>query len=119
MEAVDIAAIEVCFVCAEGGLVDVSLYDVSIEARIEPECSFDVYFVSRLEEPEVGLLECFLHCCGGIFRAIGSFEREADSVVAHTLGGAEFSDEWAGEPEGFVGSLGLDVDYCCEPFYDS
>ena len=104
-----------------GGLVDVPLHDVPVEAAVHAHAAFEVDLVTDLPRAEVGLQHGLVH--GGHhvlpLPPIDTHHREAAAVVGHALVDAELVGEIRLYGEVEVGPVLLYPDDFTCLFYDS
>ena len=105
------AAVEVFPLGADGGGVNVSLNDVTVQASIHLEASFQIDQMSGLPGVEVGLLEGLFDGGDPVGIVSDLFHGEADAVVGDTLVNFQFAGEGGSYPEGPVGAFGLCLSY--------
>ncbi len=102
------AAVEVFAVEAGGGRIDMSLDDVSIEAAVHDQASFEVDEIAWLPLAEVGLFEGFFDGGDAVEVVLLFFYREADAVMGNALVDFEFVGNGGCDPECLVGAFAFD-----------
>ena len=101
--AVEVAAFE-----ADGGGVDMSLDDMSIEAAVHDEASFEVDEVAGFPVAEIGLFECLFDGGDAVEVVFYFFDGEANAVMGYALVDPEFGGDGGLDPECFIGAVGFD-----------
>ena len=113
------AAVEVAAFDTDGSGIDVSLDDVSVEAAVHDEASFEVDEVSGLPVAEIGLFKCLFDRGNAVEVILYFFDGEASAVMGYALVNGQLLGDGGFYPECFVGALGLDGVYFSERFDDS
>ena len=104
------AAVQVFSFGADRGGVDVSLYDVTVEAAVHDQASFQIDQVVPLPAFQVGLLEGFLDGRDPVGAVLYLFHGETDPVVRDALIYFQLSGYGGFDPEGTISAPG-----CCFP----
>jgi len=105
-EAVFPAAIEVSSLGADGGGIDMPLYDVAVEAAVHDHASFEVDQVAGLPGFQVGLVERLFDGGDPVGAFAQLFYSKADPVVGDALINFQFSGDGGFDPEGAIGAPG-------------
>jgi hypothetical protein len=113
------AAFKVFSFRADGGGIDVSLYDVAIEAAVHYKASFQVHQVSPLPAFQVGLLKGFFDGCDPMGAILYLFYGETDAIMGNALIYFQFFRDGGFDPEGAIGAPGCCFPDFSERFYNS
>ena len=83
-------------------MVDVALFDVSVQTAVHHHGALNVYFVANFEQTEVGTLQGFVHGGYDVAVAVDLDHGEAYAVVGNALVNFEFMAKIAFQGEVFV-----------------
>jgi hypothetical protein len=119
LESVLPAAVERLSFGAGGGSVYMALDDMAIEAAVEGHAAFEVDEVIGLPGVKVGFIQGLEDGGYAVGIVPGFFYGQADAVVGDALVDLQLGREGGLDPEGFVGSIGLDGLDFAEGFDDS
>ncbi len=118
-EGVLVAALLVLDIDTSGGLVDVALHDVPVQAAVHLHGALHVDLIAHAKQAEVAAFERLAHGGDGIGVSFFAHHGEADAVVSHTLVDAEFLGKRATEGEVDVVLVVFDSHYSRHRFYYS
>ena len=118
-EGVLVAALLVLYGNARGGLVNVSLHDVPVQASVHQHRALHVHFVAHPEQPEVAALQCLAHGGYGVGVVLEADNGQADAIVSNALVDAQLLDEGAGKGQVDVVLLVLYGNHACHAFNDT
>ena len=104
---------------ASGFLIDVPLYDVSVQGFVERHSSFEIDVVTDLERIEVGETKRFLHSGDGVGVTIRRNNRQTHAVVGDGLIDTERTLKRIAQGEMLIGLLLVNFDDLSHCFYDS
>lgn len=102
---VGVAAFGIVDACADGGFVNMALYDVTVQTGIDGEGTLHVDFTAHGEVAQIGAFEGFFHRRRGICVARYGGNGEAHAVVCQTFGGFEFVSEGTLHGENYILSV--------------
>ena len=105
-----LAAVRVLDVGTLGSLVDVSLYDMSVEPSVHDHRTFDVYLVANPEHAQIASVECLFHGGHGVDAVLDLDYCETHAIVGDALVNLQFVAEGAFHGEVNVLPVPLDVD---------
>ena len=106
-EAVFPTAVELFAVDAGCGGIDVALNDVSVEAAVHHQASFEVDEVAGLPGAQIGFFEGFFDSGDAVEVVLCFFDGEADAVMGDALVDRQFMANGGGDPECLVAAVGL------------
>lgn len=114
------AAISFLYICADGGGVDMALYDVPVKASVHQHRALKVYFVSGLEISEIRAFEGLAYRSDSVsIVSAKSDHSEAYAIVSHRLVDVELVGETATKSKIDICFVMIHSDNGCRVFYYS
>ena len=98
-EGVLMAALLVLDADANGSLVNMALYDVSVQSPVHHHRAFHIHLVANLEQPQIAPFQRLSHGCHGVSPCLETNDGQANAVVGNALVDVELFYEWARQSE--------------------
>ena len=98
-EGVLMAALLVLDADANGSLVNMALYDVSVQSPVHHHRAFHIHLVANLGQPQIAPFQRLSHGCHGVSPCLETNDSQANAVVGNALVDAELFYEWARQSE--------------------
>src|SRR5690606_33440085 len=84
------ASIDILNAFDHSGLVDMSLYDMSVESPVVQHATLQVHLITLAKKPQRRFFQCFSNRCNTMNIFFDGGYREADAIMRHTLINLQF-----------------------------